>query len=83
MMRKRKKNVYITLISTNTRDWPLYIVVSVFRFFVFLLVDIQFIIYTNSGILLRPRTVRSLSFKFCVALFLHLLIGFHLTRRTS
>ena len=32
MMRKRKKNVYITLISTNTRDWPLYIVVSVFCF---------------------------------------------------
>ena len=83
MMRKRKKNEYITLISTNTRDWPLYIVVSVFCFFVFLLVDTQFIIYTNSGILLRLRTVRSLSFKFCVALFLHLLIGFHLTRRTS
>ena len=36
MMRKRKKNVYLTLISTNTRDWSLYIVVSVFCLFVFL-----------------------------------------------
>ena len=89
MMRKRKKKC---IYNVNFYQYErLAFVHCSFSFlffvclssFVFLLVDIQFIIYTNSGILLRPRTVRSLSFKFCVALFLHLLMGFHLTRRTS